>query len=103
MFGAIGSTIAQGFAFGTGSAVAHRAVESVMGPRTIQHEVVGSQAPEGSTAPMGNTASSVDACSIHSKAFQDCINNFGSDISQCQFYLNMLNECRQVGAGATVL
>lgn len=54
-------------AFGTGSAVAHRAVDAVMGPRTIQHETVVSQAPEAAAAaPMG-----ADSCNIHSKAFQD--------------------------------
>uniref|UniRef100_A0A453H3A2 CHCH domain-containing protein n=1 Tax=Aegilops tauschii subsp. strangulata TaxID=200361 RepID=A0A453H3A2_AEGTS len=29
-----------------------------------------------------------------------CINHYGSDISKCQFYLDMLNECRRGGAGA---
>ncbi|KAI4375900.1 hypothetical protein MLD38_013716 [Melastoma candidum] len=87
----IGSTIAQGVAFGTGSAVAHRAVDSIMGPRTVQHEMVGGPA---AAEPVAN-ASSTDACSIHSKAFQDCVNNFGSDISKCQFYMDMLSECRK--------
>jgi hypothetical protein len=27
-----------------------------------------------------------------------CINHYGSDISKCQFYLDMLNECRRGGA-----
>ena len=91
------STIAQGMAFGTGSAVAHRAVDAVMGPRTVQHEHV-SEAASAVPAP---TASSMgtDACSIHSKSFQDCLNNFGSDISKCQFYLDMLNECRRNSGG----
>ncbi len=31
MFSGLGSTIMQGFAFGTGSAIAHQAVRSVMG------------------------------------------------------------------------
>ncbi|GMH14680.1 hypothetical protein Nepgr_016521 [Nepenthes gracilis] len=75
MVGGLGATIAQGMAFGTGSAVAHRAVDAVLGPRTIQHET--------------------DSCGIHSKAFQDCLNSYGSDISKCQFYLDMLNECRR--------
>ncbi|KAL5217291.1 hypothetical protein ABZP36_017975 [Zizania latifolia] len=91
-------TIAQGMAFGTGSAMAHRAVDAVMGPRTVQHETVVSEAA-ASAAPMGNAAGS-DSCNTHSKAFQDCINNYGSDISKCQFYLDMLNECRR-GAGAS--
>jgi len=57
-----------GMAFGTGSAVAHRAVDAVMGPRTIQHETV-SQAPDAAVAPVGNTGA--DSCNIHSRAFQD--------------------------------
>ncbi|CAL5200836.1 unnamed protein product [Lathyrus oleraceus] len=91
----IGSTIAQGMAFGTGSAVAHRAVDAVMGPRTIQHETVASEA--AAAAAPAPTASSFggDACNIHSKAFQDCLNNYGSEISKCQFYLDMLSECRK--------
>ncbi|TVU45650.1 hypothetical protein EJB05_05141 [Eragrostis curvula] len=97
ILGGIGSTIAQGMAFGTGSAMAHRAVDAVMGPRTIQHETVVSEAAAAAPAA---PAMSTDSCNIHSKAFQDCINNYGSDISKCQFYLDMLNECRR-GAGAS--
>ncbi|KAG0467252.1 hypothetical protein HPP92_018245 [Vanilla planifolia] len=97
ILGGIGSTIAQGMAFGTGSAVAHRAVDAVLGPRTIQHEAVVSQSTEPAAVPMGNPG--VDACSIQSKAFQDCINSNGSDISRCQFYLDMLTECRRGSSG----
>lgn len=92
--GGIGSTIAQGMAFGTGSAVAHRAVDAVLGPRTIQHETVVSEAA-ATPAPTTNSLAGADSCSMHSKAFQDCINNFGNDISKCQFYMDMLAECRK--------
>lgn len=95
MLGGIGSTIAQGMAFGTGSAVAHRAVDAVVGPRTIQHETVVSEAAASAPASGTNSFASADACGIHSKAFQDCINNFGNDISKCQFYMDMLAECRK--------
>ncbi|CAN6482329.1 unnamed protein product [Victoria cruziana] len=94
MLSGIGSTIAQGMAFGTGSAVAHRAVDAVLGPRTIQHETVATDASAAPSAAVNNMSGS-DACSIHSKAFQDCLNNYGSEISKCQFYLDMLNECRR--------
>lgn len=57
-------------AFGTGSAVAHRAVDAVLGPQTIQHETVVSEAPAAAAAPIGNIVGT-DACTIHSKAFQD--------------------------------
>uniref|UniRef100_A0A7C9DLY7 CHCH domain-containing protein n=1 Tax=Opuntia streptacantha TaxID=393608 RepID=A0A7C9DLY7_OPUST len=93
MLGSLGATVAQGMAFGTGSAVAHRAVDAVMGPRTIQHEAVVSEAAAAAPAPASSSIG--DACGIHSKAFQDCINSYGSDISKCQFYLDMLNECKR--------
>ncbi|CAN6555340.1 hypothetical protein ACFX13_002881 [Malus domestica] len=95
MLSGIGSTIAQGMAFGTGSAVAHRAVDAVMGPRTIQHEAVVSEATAAAPVPMVSSMGGSDACSNHSKAFQDCVNHFGSDISKCQFYMDMLSECKR--------
>ena len=49
MLAGIGSTIAQGMAFGTGSAVAHRAVDSVMGPRGGQ--VVEQEQPMAAAEP----------------------------------------------------
>lgn len=56
-----------GLAFGSGSAVAHRAVDSVFGPRTIQHEVAATGPPPASAAnKLGG-----DACNVHAKAFQD--------------------------------
>ncbi|KAL9284897.1 hypothetical protein ACSQ67_024721 [Phaseolus vulgaris] len=99
MLGGIGSTIAQGMAFGTGSAVAHRAVDAIMGPRTIQHEAVVSDVATA-PAPAANTFGS-DACNVHTKAFQDCISSYGNDISKCQFYMDMLAECRK-NSGASL-
>ncbi|KAL1196275.1 hypothetical protein V5N11_005422 [Cardamine amara subsp. amara] len=95
ILGAIGSTIADAVAFGTGHAVAHRAVDAVMGPRTIKHETVVSEAV--SASPVSKTMTS---CDIHSKAFQDCVNHFGSEISKCQSYMDMLNECKMKSSGS---
>ncbi|KAL2476841.1 Cox19-like CHCH family protein [Forsythia ovata] len=72
MLGNIGSTIAQGMAFGTAAA-----------PVTIATTIGGS-----------------DACSMYSKAFQDCLNSYGNEISKCQFYMDMLAECRR-NSGST--
>jgi len=94
MFGAIGSTIAQGMAFGTGSAIAHRAVESVVGPRTVQHEYVGNEAA-GAPAPAANMNTGSDACNNQYKSFTDCLSSYGNDISKCQFYMDMLSECKK--------
>lgn len=78
-------------AFGTGSAMAHRAVDAVMGGRTVQVET--SEAAAAPSPAMSGTGP--NSCNLHSKAFEDCLNNFGSDISKCQFYLDMLTECRK--------
>ncbi|XP_054778881.1 LOW QUALITY PROTEIN: uncharacterized protein LOC129286838 [Prosopis cineraria] len=99
MLGGIGSTIAQGMAFGTGSAVAHRAVDAVLGPRTVQHETVVTEGAAAAPAPTANTL--VVACGVHTKAFQDCLNSYGNDISKCQFYMDMLAECRK-NSGASL-
>ncbi|KAL5562699.1 hypothetical protein UlMin_032446 [Ulmus minor] len=99
LLGGIGSTIAQGMAFGTGSAMAHRAVDAVIGPRTIQHETVASEAAATPAAPTANSFGGSDACGIHTKAFQDCLNSYGSDLSKCQFYMDMLTECRKNSGG----
>ncbi|CAH9079739.1 unnamed protein product [Cuscuta europaea] len=95
MLGNIGSTIAQGMAFGTGSAVAHRAVDAVMGPRTVQHEMAVAPTPETQVSSVSNSFGGSEACNTHSKAFQDCLNASGNDISKCQFYMDMLSECRR--------
>lgn len=96
MMAGMAGTIAQGVAFGTGSAVAHRAVDAVMGPRTNQpeHEQV---SPNGtsSSSSLQDSSSSQDACVNQFKAFQDCLRANSNDISKCQYYVDMLHECRK--------
>lgn len=91
----IGSTIAQGVAFGGGSAVAHRAVDSVIGPRTVQHEHVQVSQTTSSGSVAQPSSMDKDACVNQAKAFQDCLNANSNDIGKCQFYVDMLNECRK--------
>ncbi|KAI9110409.1 hypothetical protein K1719_018569 [Acacia pycnantha] len=98
--GSIGSIIGQGIAFGTGSAIAHRAVDAVMGPRTVEHETVATEGAATAPAPTANSLGS-DACGVHTKAFQDCLNSYGNDISRCQFYMDMLAECKK-NSGASL-
>ncbi|PKA60984.1 hypothetical protein AXF42_Ash019973 [Apostasia shenzhenica] len=99
--GGIGGAIIDGIGFGTGSAIAHRAVDAVLGPRTIQHEVAAPAehvAVAAASAPMIGS-NLPNACSLQFKAFQDCISNNGTEISKCQFYLDALNECRHGSSG----
>ena len=54
-------------AFASGSSVAYRAVDALLGPHTIQHETVVSEA---AAAPAPPTKSMVfDACRTHSKLY----------------------------------
>jgi len=45
MLSGLGGMVMQGMAMGTGSAIAHRAVDSVMGPRQVEHVHTGQEAP----------------------------------------------------------
>lgn len=61
-----------GMAFGTGSAVAHRAVDAVVGPRTISHEHTQVSDGQGNVSQtQSTTAVAHDACNNQTKAFQD--------------------------------
>lgn len=63
--GSIIDGIATGLTFGTGSAIGHRAVDSVMGPRKIEIE---------SSMPQQGLNNS-DACRIVKDQLNECITN----------------------------
>eukprot|EP00899_Mesostigma_viride_P014518 jgi/Mesvir1/23067/Mv10594-RA.1 len=95
MLGSIGSTIAQGMAFGTGSAIAHKAIDSIMGGG-------GGHAPQqAAPAPAPAAAVAPELCAAQKKSFEDCLNSNGSDVAQCQFYFDMLKQCRS-SAGSSL-
>ena len=90
----LGSTMAQGFAFGTGSAIARTAVDSMMGGR--------SQAPAAAAAPAAAPVQSEfqasSACKFDQQAFNDCLRMNSSNASNCEFYYNALKSCQQSNA-----
>ena len=75
---------------GTGSAMAHRAVDAVMGPRTMHVEA----APAAEAAPMSSAAAPT-ACANQMKAFTECLNSSEGDIARCQFYHDALQQCKR--------
>ncbi|CAN6344105.1 unnamed protein product [Urochloa humidicola] len=92
------STIADGYLFGTGSAMAHRTVDALFGRRkyvVVEHTVAAAPA-------MGGAPAAPSPCDVHAQVFQECINHNGSDISRCQLYVDLLNECRRRGQVADV-
>jgi hypothetical protein len=84
---------------GTGSAIAHRAVDSMMGPRTMQVEHV--PAPEAA-APMAPAMASYaqgqqqqqGACQEQSKAFAECMSRANGDFNACQYYFESMQSCK---------
>ncbi|XP_074282509.1 uncharacterized protein LOC141607033 [Silene latifolia] len=86
-----GAAILEGFGWRMGWDITERMISSVFGPRKINHQIVGSAPPE---------AEAYDACAVHSKAFQDCLNSCGSEIGKCQFYMDMVSNCRHNSGSA---
>ena len=97
MLSGLGSTIAQGFAFGTGSALAREAVGGVMGA------FGGSEKPSPSTqsqpqATRPSASASNGPCEMDSQAFRQCLESNPSNASSCDFYYTALQACQQNNA-----
>ena len=76
MLSGLAGTVMSGMAFGTGSAVAHRAVDAVMGPRggSAEHN---NAAPAAAAAPRG--------CVDQNNKFTTCMRENQGSIASCQY------------------
>mmetsp|Transcript_11698 Transcript_11698/g.11748 ORF Transcript_11698/g.11748 Transcript_11698/m.11748 type:complete len:198 (+) Transcript_11698:110-703(+) len=92
MLSGLGSTMAQGFAFGTGSAVAHSAVNSVMGSFSGSGKST-QEAPHATPSAAPSPAYS-GACEADNQAFVKCMQQNSSNVAQCDFYYNALQQCQ---------
>lgn len=88
--GLIGSVV-QGAALGTGSAIAHRAVDSFMGPREtrVVHE------HQGAPAPVAPETSSDGPCGDSMKHFTECMTRNNGDMGVCQNFFDAMQQCRR--------
>ena len=95
MLSGIGSTIVQGMAFGTGSAIAHRAVGAVadsFGGGSKES----APAPEYAAAPATSApVSQNDACAMDKTMFYDCLQQNKGDQMNCNFLYEQLKSCQQ--------
>lgn len=91
MMSGLMGTVAQGMAFGTGSAIAHRAVGAVA------NSFSGSDAPQ-EAAPAMEAPQPVqqqqNLCGNDQRAFLECLNTNSNDIAACQFYLDQYKQCQ---------
>lgn len=97
MLSGIGSTIAQGMAFGTGSAIAHRAVGAAAGalgggseePQQQQPvEVAGDYQQQQQQQIQG-------ACSNDKQMFFECLQVNRGDQQACSFLYETLQQCQR--------
>lgn len=97
MSGLMGSVM-QGAALGTGSAIAHRAVDSMMGPRTMHVEQAeaapAAAAPQQQQQAYGAPAPAGGACAEQAKQFAECMSRAGGDMGGCQFYFDAMQQCK---------
>jgi hypothetical protein len=75
---------------GTGSAIAHRAVDSMMGPRTMQVEHVPAPEAAAPMAPaMAAHAPAQGPCGDQAKSFAECMSRANGDFNACQYYFEV--------------
>ncbi|GAB9471468.1 hypothetical protein Gpo141_00008677 [Globisporangium polare] len=96
MIGGLLGTVAEGMAFGTGSAIARHAVNSVVDSLGSSGKDQPQQ--QQAAAPAAPIAAAAPVCVNDQKAFMECLNTKMNDISACQFYLDALNQCKQQSA-----
>ncbi|CAM9161396.1 unnamed protein product [Discosporangium mesarthrocarpum] len=89
MLSGMASTMAQGFAFGTGSAVAHRAVGAVAG----SFGGGGSEAP-AQPQEVEQYQAPTNPCEVDKQNFSYCLQQNNNDVSSCQFVFEALQTCQ---------
>lgn len=100
MFSGIGSTIAQGMAFGTGSAIAHQAVGAAVGAMSGGGGSSGEHqqdAPEYAQQPLAannNNAAGGAVCVNDKELFFDCLKVNNGDAQSCSFLYDQLQQCQ---------
>lgn len=85
--------MAQGFAFGTGSAIARSAVDSIMGGGNKSEAV-----PQAAPQQYDNNSSmksSNGPCDFDRKEFMSCLQANPNSSNQCDFFYNALQACQQ--------
>merc|ERR1740130_2264761 len=99
MLSGIGSTIMQGMAFGTGSAMAHQAVGAAVGAMSGGSSGEQQQqeyAPEyAQDQPVANDAAANNStvCVNDKELFFDCIKVNNGDAQTCSFLYEQLQQC----------
>jgi len=96
MLSGIGSTIAQGMAFGTGSAIAHRAVGAAAGMMGGGGDEAPAEQQQQAAAPAQMDQQQVQgACAYDKEMFFDCLKQNKGDQESCSFLYQQLQSCQR--------
>ena len=90
----LAGTVMQGMAFGGGSAIAHRAIDGVMGPRQVEHVNVPAAAPAPVAATSAQPASAFKGCTEEYSAFNQCVKESQGDMNSCKFQFEVYSMCQ---------
>merc|ERR1712091_726863 len=92
MLSGLMGTMAQGFAFGTGSSIARGAVgaagDALFGGSSEQAAQPAAQ--QAAAAPAAQ-----EACAVDKRAFYQCLETSNGDASRCQELFNQLSMCQE--------
>merc|ERR1719171_1607714 len=77
----------QGFALGTGSAVAHEAIHGAV--RSFSGDGGHEAAPQ-----QQQVAAGAEACGAQQKAFLDCMQANNGEMTMCQYYFDSMQKCK---------
>mmetsp|Transcript_7076 Transcript_7076/g.8061 ORF Transcript_7076/g.8061 Transcript_7076/m.8061 type:complete len:157 (-) Transcript_7076:231-701(-) len=101
MMSGLGSTIAQGMAFGTGSAIAHQAVGAIMGSGSSGSggTAPAEQQQQMETQPFGQQQQQQQqlqgACGQDKQMFFECLQINRGDQQACSFLYETLQTCQR--------
>ena len=103
MMAGMASTMMQGLAFGTGSAIAHRAVGAVAGAMSGDEAAPAAAAPQQQysadqrPAPAFASNGGGDACAMDKANFFECLKANQGDVNSCQFLADAMKACQNGG------
>lgn len=87
MMAGLAGTVMQGMALGTGSALAHRAVDSVFSSGSAPE-------PAQATAAAQQIVQENQPCQEQAKSFADCMSYNNGNIDSCQQFFEQMQQCR---------
>ena len=87
--------LVQGMTFGAGSALGHRAVDSVLGPRQVEHVQTAAPVAASNDSSVSVQGQGQKKCFEQWNALNQCMKDNSGGVANCQFYFDMLNQCQK--------